>query len=257
MTSKRSAKINQVLQKWPRDTVAVQSWLSKFGVSTRLAQWYVDSGWLVRFGSSAYSRPGDKVEWQGGLYALQSQLDLTVHAGGLTSLQLQGLSHYLPLNSKAKITLISDTTERLPAWFRKHDWKSELCHRNLTLFETVPSKAFKDHNAGSFSIRISSRERALMEYIRLASSNEEYRQVYLLMENLTTARPGLVQKLLENCLSVKVKRMFLWSAETAGHSWFDHLNPETVDLGRGKRQLFKGGVLDAKYGITVPEIEKP
>lgn len=256
MTSRKSSRINQVLQNWPKHTVAVQSWLSEFGVSTKLAQWYVESEWLVRFGSGAYVRPGDEVQWHGGLYTLQTQMDMTVHVGGLTALQLQGLSHYLPLNTEAEITLISDVSERLPAWFEKHNWKAELKHRNISLFETVPEKSVQDHSFGSFSIGISSKERALMEYIRLAGSNEEYHRVYLLMENLTTARPGLVQMLLENCLSVKVKRLFLWSAEKAGHSWFEHLNPELIDLGKGKRQLFVGGVYDSKYGITVPGVEE-
>jgi hypothetical protein len=51
---------------------------------------------------------------------------------------------------------------------------------------------------------------------------------------------------------VKVKRLFLWSAETIGHAWFDRLDLAQVDLGKGKRQLYKGGRLNRKYQITVP-----
>jgi hypothetical protein len=45
---------------------------------------------------------------------------------------------------------------------------------------------------------------------------------------------------------VKVKRLFLWSAENVGHAWFERLDVAQVDLGKGKRQLYKGGQLDKK-----------
>jgi hypothetical protein len=69
-------------------------------------------------------------------------------------------------------------------------------------------------------------------------------------------RPNVVQALLEQCTSAKVKRFFLWSAEEAQHQWFDRLDTAIVDLGSGKRQLFKGGRLNKKYAITVPPQEE-
>lgn len=66
----------------------------------------------------------------------------------------------------------------------------------------------------------------------------------------------VVQRLLEQCTSIKVKRLFLWSAERIGHAWSDQLEPKRVDLGSGKRQLYKGGVFDRKYQITVPQPEE-
>ncbi len=76
------------------------------------------------------------------------------------------------------------------------------------------------------------------------------------MENVGTLRPQLVQLLLEQCRSVKVKRLFLWSAEHVGHAWAEQVDPKRVDLGCGKRQLYKGGSLDPKYEITVPQAEE-
>ncbi len=95
-----------------------------------------------------------------------------------------------------------------------------------------------------------------MEQIHLTGSNDEMEHVLQLMEGLTTIRPKTAQELLENCRSAKVKRVFLWSAETAGHSWFKRLDLSRIDLGKGKRQLYKGGKLNRKYGITVPEREE-
>jgi hypothetical protein len=64
-----------------------------------------------------------------------------------------------------------------------------------------------------------------------------------------------VQGLLEACRSVKVKRLFLWAAESAGHDWFSRLAPDRIDLGKGKRSIYRGGRFDAKYRITVPRQE--
>ena len=72
------------------------------------------------------------------------------------------------------------------------------------------------------------------------------------MEGLNNLRPNQVQKLLEDCSSIKVKRLFLYLAEKANHNWVKHLNTERIDLGSGKRSIVKNGVYDSKYKITVP-----
>lgn len=254
MTSKNVSKINQVLQEWPKNTIAIQPWLTLLGVSCKLANWHMGSGWLKRFGTGAYTRPGDQVEWQGGVYALQTQLDKTVHVGGHTALELQGLSHFVPLGQQKKVLLVSDLQERLPAWFRNHQWNVDIEHRCLSLFERVPHKSATELECGGFKIIMSGRERAMMEQMRLIRSNSDLEQVYLLMEGFTTARPAVIQELLENCRSIKVKRLFLWNSEAAGHDWFKRLDLSRIDLGKGKRQIYSGGRYDNKYLITVPPV---
>jgi hypothetical protein len=64
-----------------------------------------------------------------------------------------------------------------------------------------------------------------------------------------------VQELLEQCTAIKVKRLFLSIAERVGHSWVECLDLTRVELGVGKRQVYKGGRLDPKYAITVPPLE--
>ncbi|MCK4865622.1 MAG: type IV toxin-antitoxin system AbiEi family antitoxin domain-containing protein, partial [Gammaproteobacteria bacterium] len=59
--------------------------------------------------------------------------------------------------------------------------------------------------------------------------------------------------LLEDCNSIKVKRFFMWLAEYNQHKWVERLDLTNVDFGKGKRTLFKGGVFNKKYQITVPE----
>ena len=103
---------------------------------------------------------------------------------------------------------------------------------------------------------MSSAERAIMEQMRLARNNADINHIYQLMEGLSALRPDTVQELLENCRSIKAKRLFLWNAEVADHAWFRRLNPSRVDLGKGKRQVYKGGQLNEKYQITVPRPEE-
>jgi hypothetical protein len=74
----------------------------------------------------------------------------------------------------------------------------------------------------------------------------------LLMAALTNLRPSLVQRLLKECRSIKVKRLFLLLAEELKLPWVKKLNLEEVELGTGARTLIKGGKMHSKYLLTVP-----
>jgi hypothetical protein len=73
------------------------------------------------------------------------------------------------------------------------------------------------------------------------------------MELLNGLRPAKVQELLENCKSVKVKRLFLYFAEKAGHSWFKYVDTAKINLGSGNRSLAENGVLVSKYKLVLPK----
>ncbi|MFX8825011.1 type IV toxin-antitoxin system AbiEi family antitoxin domain-containing protein, partial [Acinetobacter baumannii] len=76
-------------------------------------------------------------------------------------------------------------------------------------------------------------------------------ECFQFMESINKVRPIVVQKLLEACTSIKVKRLFLYLAEKANHSWLQHLDLEKIDLGKGKRSIVKDGAYNSKYQITV------
>ncbi len=42
-------------------------------------------------------------------------------------------------------------------------------------------------------------------------------------------------------------------AEKVQHNWFNYLNSEKINLGKGKRSLVKDGVYISKYRITIPK----
>ena len=92
-----------------------------------------------------------------------------------------------------------------------------------------------------------------MECLYLAPEEQELMECYELMEGLTNLRPQQVQGLLEVCSSVKVKRLFLYFAEKAKHSWLEYLDLSKIDLGKGKRSIVNNGVFVPKYGITLPK----
>ncbi len=91
-----------------------------------------------------------------------------------------------------------------------------------------------------------------MECLYLAPKDQDLVECYEVMEGLNNLRPAQVQKLLEACGSIKVKRLFLFMANKAGHDWLNYLKLDRVDLGSGKRRIVNDGVYDATYLITVP-----
>ena len=54
----------------PSGSVAASAWLERQGISRQLVRKYLASGWLKAFGRGAFIRPGDTVEWLGGVYAV-------------------------------------------------------------------------------------------------------------------------------------------------------------------------------------------
>ena len=73
------------------------------------------------------------------------------------------------------------------------------------------------------------------------------------MEQLTTFRCEVVQQLLENTDNIKVKRLFLYMAQKAGHDWFGRLDRSKIELGTGKQKLTDNGVYLPEYLITIPK----
>ncbi len=253
MASESRSKLNRLLTAWPQGTVAVSRWLEAQGAYQQLVHEYEKSGWIQRVGHGAYVRAGGTVEWTGGLYALQEQLKLPIHAGAKTALQLQGYAHYLAMGKGGSVTLFGSSGTRLPAWFRNYDWGLELRYSTTKLFADDPKAGLSKKELATYAITVSAPERAMMEVLYLVPAEESFEEAGLLMEGLTTLRPRLVQSLLEQCRSVKVKRLFMVLAEACNHAWVRNLDLSKVDFGKGKRMIVKGGRLDAKYNITVPD----
>ncbi|MAN50952.1 MULTISPECIES: type IV toxin-antitoxin system AbiEi family antitoxin [unclassified Marinimicrobium] len=249
MNTVRGSKLNTLLSTQPKGTVLLSAWLTEQGYSPELQKQYRKSQWFNSIGTGALARCGDQVDYLGGVYALQSQLKLSVHPAGKTALAMQGKSQYLELLTK-KALLFGGPNESLPLWFRKHDWGVSVdCKWSAFM---PPELGLVDHEHKSFTVKISSPARAVMECLYMAPKSQPLVEVYELMEGLNNLRPASVQKLLEGCNSIKVKRLFLYMAEKAGHDWLSYLDLNKMDLGSGKRAIVPDGVYIPKYQITVP-----
>jgi hypothetical protein len=252
MVAKKRKKINQLISEWPRGTVAVASFLNKQGFRHELIRAYKNSNWLESIGRGAFVLYGDKVDWSGGLYALQTQLNLNVHAGGKTVLEMKGLAHYLS-PKRNKIFLYGKSSQKLPAWFKKHNWNDhKIFYSSTKLFPEYFDEGLTEFSYSEFSIQVSAPERAALEMLYHVPNEVTFEESFLIMENLVSLRPDVVQNLLENCNFVKVKRLFMYMADQHNHPWMNQINRSSLDFGKGKRQIFKNGTLDKKYMITVP-----
>lgn len=250
MSTLEASKINRLLATQPKGTVLLSAWLTENGYSPELQKRYRKSNWLTSIGTGAMIRTGDEVDYLGAIYALQRQAGLSIHPGAKNALVLQGKGHYLEMG-KRKVHLFGGKSETLPTWFKSKQWNASIEY-HATSF--LPADAgLMEYETNTFSVNISGPARAIMECLYLAPSKLDLVECYHLMEGLNTLRPNQVQPLLESCTSVKVKRLFLYMAEKAGHQWFSKININTVDLGSGKRSLVKNGVYKSKYRITVPK----
>ena len=250
MSTYKQTKINQLLGSQPSGVVFLSAWLTEQGYSLDLQKRYRKSRWLETVGTGAMIRSGDQVGYEGGMYALQKQCGSTIHPGGKTALSLLGKSHYLEVAVK-KVTLFGGAAEKLPAWFQKHDWGVKVEHHNSSFLP--PEVGLTGVELKTFTIKVSGAARALMECLYLAPEKQELLECYELMEGLNNLRPNLIQQLLEQCKSVKVKRLFMYMAEKAGHDWVQYLDVKKIDMGSGKRSIVKNGVYISKYRITIPK----
>ena len=92
-----------------------------------------------------------------------------------------------------------------------------------------------------------------MECLYLAPEKTDIVECFYLMESLVNLQPDLVKKLLENCNSIKVKRLFLYMAEKADHQWLQFIDLSDVSLGNGDRQIVKNGTYNSKYQLILPK----
>jgi len=243
-------KINSLIQSLPRGSVLLPSWLLSQGYSYELQQIYRKTNWLKSIGKGAMIKSGDTLVLTGALSALQKVENLNIHVGGRSALELQGLAHYLQINNP-ETTLFVNGRKNLPLWFTNNDWNIKTKLFRLSLFEneTIGMNDFQD---GELTMEVSNPARAIMECLALCPENFPLSESFELIEGLASLRPAKVQELLENCKSVKVKRLFLHFAEKANHSWFKYLDTSKINLGVGNRSLVESGVLASKYKLVLP-----
>ncbi len=245
-------KINKLMKEWPKGSIKLTSSLEKKGYHKDLLKKYVRNDWLESLGYGSYKLAGDDVGWQGAINVLQEAKKSKLHPGGKTALILKGFAHYLG-KSLYRIEIFGSTDDVVPKWIHDNDWKVVLRYVQTKIFNYKVQEAFIKVSVQNVDVKISAPELAAMEMLYLVPKEQSFDEAMKIMEGLTTLRVNLVQKLLEECSSIKVKRLFLFMSESLRLPWFPELDLKNLNLGTGKRSIVKEGVLDKKYHITVPQ----
>jgi hypothetical protein len=254
-------------------------WLQEQGLSRSRIHDYVERGWLERLRPRVYRRPAaatpnatersSSVTWGLAVVSAQALADKPFHVGGPTALDLLGLSHFLDLGRKSRAWLY-DARRTAPSWLMKLSLDVELVLKTRPLFrnddfglEWRRLELGTGRVGGSVEqpervelwdqfLRMSGAERATLEMLDEVGTTVGFHSADRLFEGFANLRPSVLAQLLEECTSVKAKRLFFFFADRHDHAWADRLDPDQFDLGRGKRQIVKGGRLHPRYGITVP-----
>jgi len=277
MSGQNAGKLNQLNKELPEGLLVDAAWLEQRGYYGSLRKKYVDHGWLEQPAYRVYRRPRGALRWEHVVISLQTLLEVPVVLGGRTALELRGYAHYLA-HEQSEIHLYGQ--EQLPTWLHKLPLPVRFVfHKSRKLFRNDPvtrgltslswNVRTDDHvdsnplHAAGLTIQpwghwdwpltLSTPERALLELLDELPERETFHQVDKLVEGLANLRPRRLQELLEDCQSVKVKRLFFFFADRHSHAWLKKLERARVDLGKGKRMLVRGGKLDPTYEITVPE----
>lgn len=269
-----AGKLNWLERNLPEGLLVDASWLAKHGYSTALRRRYVKGGWLQQPARQVYTRSRGPLSWQQAVISLQNLLQLRLVVGGRTALELHGFTHYL---SQQTLEVHLYGPKAPPGWLKNLPIEAQFrYHNSQKLFRNDPATigvrgldwdALDRHtpseDTGSVGLQpwghlnwplaLSSPERAVLELLAELPDHESFHQVDKLMEGMGRLGPKRLQKLLVDCKSVKVKRLFFFFADRHQHAWLKYLEKDKVDLGKGKRMLAKGGKFDSTYQITVPE----
>ena len=271
-------KLNKLPAILPEYVLVDASWLAAQGYSGVQASRYAASGWLERPVRGVYMRPACRLSWQAVIVSLQTVLGNSLSVGGLSALEMQGYAHFIYPQMPATIWLHG--RRRPPAWLARLDVGRKFAFRRAgRLFAPesryvcpaqrrfwnpeeqrfVPPAAMPvgvrrlAWSEKGFEMWVSGPERAMLELLDEVPGRYALGNADATIDGLTGMNPQLLQEMLEDCRSVKVKRLALWSIRRHFPRLLDHIDMQGIDLGRGNRVIARGGFLDREYRITLPE----
>ncbi len=241
----------------PYGMITTRKWLLEQGVNLHTIDNQVKNGQLSPLVSGVYSRASAKLSWQSVVSSLQNLMKEDVLVGGITALESQGMAHYLSLSDKQIVHLYSNS--KALSWLNKLLPNVDFVwHSTKRLWNSEISKNKKLSTEHTWRedlppLLLSCTEKAYLELLFDVPEDVSFEHADEVMQGLTSLSPRKLQLLLNYCSNVKAKRLFFWFADRHSYAWVKKLSSDDYDLGSGKRLLIKGGKLDHKYQITVPE----
>ncbi|MDP3912495.1 MAG: type IV toxin-antitoxin system AbiEi family antitoxin domain-containing protein [Bacteroidota bacterium] len=242
-------KLNKLLQYWQPGVLFFSSWLKKNGYSDQLMQQYRKSGWFSMLSKGVMYRMGDKLSSYVAITSYNTQVNKFFYVGAHSALELSGFNHFVPMG-KPVLMIGHPQQDKVPDWMKDTDFDYELKFFSTKIFSNPQLTNFIK---GDCKILASAPEQAFLECLLLAPNQYAYIDLFYIMEQLTTFRSEVVQELLENTGNIKIKRLFLYLAQKAGHEWFDKLDKTRIELGTGKQKLSDNGVYLPEFLITIPK----
>ncbi|MGC1504057.1 MAG: type IV toxin-antitoxin system AbiEi family antitoxin domain-containing protein [Sulfitobacter sp.] len=258
-------KLKPLLQDLPAGYFVDAAWLVARNIDRKSIFNYERQGWLEKVVRGVYRRPSNDVfstdsaeDWERTVLSLQHLMQWSCHVGGKTALDIAGFEHYVSFQGARSIFLYGST----PKWLKRLPTSELYQIRTNSLFQSETlglsgrsgDERLNDTSASQPRTLIQSKpERAILEWLNELPDKTTFHSVDMVFEGLATLRPKLLAKLLKDCRSVKVKRLFFVFADRHKHAWRKHIQVDDFDLGAGPRALVKGGKLHPKYRIYVPK----
>lgn len=243
-----ATKIKQIIDEVGSNSLLFSSWLASKGINAFEQANYVQNGWLEKVAYGVYKMAGANVSLFSAISAYNVQLGKQCTIGAETALELHGFMHYIPMG-KPLAFIFTKTNQKLPSWFLAHEWDRTLRYQTSSFLEI---RGVDEMEVEGNQLLVSCPERAILECLNRPHATTSLLDIYYLMELLTTLRPKVLQQLLEECTSVKAKRLFIYMAEKANHPWLKGLDTSRIDLGSGRRMIVPKGKYVSKYNMTIP-----
>jgi len=239
-------KLNKLLTIGVPHGLYFSEWLTANGWSNQLVQCYCQNGWLERLCRGVFIRKGDSPQAYAALDCYRRQVGADMHIAAHSALELHGYMHFVPMGKPRMMVALHGSYEA--QWLKMDVYDRQLVSVRMDAF-SLETETFRYQE---LELPVSSAEQAFAECLQLAPKHYSYMDLYLLMEMLTTLRPWVVEDVLVQSNNQRVKRMFLYMAEKAGHAWVEDINVEKIGLTQSPLRVTAGGTFINKYKITIP-----
>ncbi len=253
MTTTVDSKLKLLTKLFEHTKILITKELERQGFSQDLIQWYRKSGWINNLGRGAYCFQDSVCNLYDAVFALNTQTDFRLHFGGKTALQeFYGISHFSLLKDTEKELFIDSENKKLPFWFTDN-FADKVLLRQTDFLKS--DNGIDDVEYQQKVLKVSSKERCFLELLYSVSEMTTSVEAKEILELLPTLRSKMLQSLLENCSSVKVKRLFFYLSQKVNHSWLKYIDKDKINLGSGVREIEKGGTFIKEFEIVIKEGE--
>ena len=196
-------KLKYLIKEFPPSSVITTNLLRKNGYTYNDINYLCKKAWLIPISKGVYSFFNQEINEDGYLWTLQQENPHIHFAGRYGLTKYHNICQYV---RKEKPMLFVDGKFKLPTWVND---KVELINTNF-IKEGLGLERKGNLNTPSLELSV-------LETLYLCPSRISSCECYELMEFVNVLRPNIMQKLLENCNSVKTNRLLLTFANIQKH----------------------------------------